>query len=320
MSPTGYLTIVLLILGAIVLLTIGFSWLLARLFCRPTRRRPTATPADHGLPFEAVTFTSHGVPLKGWFILTNGNPTPQPTIIVAHGWSTNASKMLPLAQLLHAAGFGVFLYDARGHGASGADGPITGPKFAEDLLAAVGYLVQRAEVDLTRLGVVGHSLGASGAILAASTEPRIRALVSSSAFADPVDVVSDFLRAFHLPQWPFLGLVSYFINRWLETNMTDEAPQNRIGQIQAPLLLIHGDSDQYIPSSNLEALYARTQPGNAQRWLVPGRRHLNVIRDPDYGPRVISFLKEHLDVKSFESVVGVRQHDFGPRQVSGKAG
>jgi pimeloyl-ACP methyl ester carboxylesterase len=202
--------------------------------------------------------------------------------------------MLPLARLLHAAGFGVFLYDARGHGASGADGPITGSKFAEDMLAAVDYLAQRAEVDMARLGVVGHSLGASGAILAASTEPRIRVLVSSSAFADPVAVVSDFLRAYHLPLWPFLGLVSYFINRWLKTNMTDAAPQNRIGQIQAPLLLIHGDSDLYIAPSNLEVLYARAQPGNAQRWLVPGRRHLNVIRDPDYGPRVINFLTEHL--------------------------
>jgi pimeloyl-ACP methyl ester carboxylesterase len=86
----------------------------------------------------------------------------------------------------------------------------------------------------------------------------------------------------------------HFIERWLGTPITDIAPQNRIGQITVPVLLIHGDSDRFIPPSNMETLYARAHQEDVQSWLVPGRRHSDVILDPDYGSRVMAFLREHL--------------------------
>jgi len=289
-----YLVMVVLGGGAIVAFSVGFSWLFARRWCKPSRRLPTETPADHGLPFEPVTFTSQGVQLNGWFIHPNSNPAPRPAIVVAHGWSADAAQMLPVARLLHAAGFGVLLYDARGHGVSEDDGSITLLKFAEDLTAAVDYLVGRPEVDATRLGAVGHSMGGSAAIVATSTEPRIRALVSSSAFADPVILTRRVLRAHRIPRWPFLSLTRCFIERWTGTTMTDLAPQNRIGQIRVPVLLIHGESDRFIPPSNMETLCARACQKHTQSWLAPGRRHSDILLDLTYGERVIAFLGKHL--------------------------
>jgi pimeloyl-ACP methyl ester carboxylesterase len=152
-------------------------------------------------------------------------------------------------------------------------------------------------VDATRLGAVGHSLGGAGAVLAASIEPRIRVLVSTSAFADPVALTWGFMRALHIPRWPFLWLVCRFIERWLGAAMSDLAPQNRIGQITVPVLLIHGESDRYIPPSNVEILYERAQPDKVQRWLIPGRGHSDIIRDPRYGLQIIEFLREHLSLE-----------------------
>ncbi len=194
MSIIGYVTIAMFGLGAIAALSIGFSWLFARLYTRPRRRLPSKTPIDYGLPFEPITFNSRGVLLNGWFIPTDGNPALRPAIILAHGWSSNAAQMLPLAHLLHTAGFGVLMYDARGHGTSGAAGPITIRKFAEDLMAAIDYLEIRLGADATCLGVVGHSMGGASTILAASIEPRIRVLVSSSAFADAVALTRRFIN------------------------------------------------------------------------------------------------------------------------------
>jgi fermentation-respiration switch protein FrsA (DUF1100 family) len=296
-SFVDYLAKAALGVGALAALSIGFSWVFARLYCKPKRRSPARTPADYSLPFESVAFSSHGVRLEGWFIPASANPAPRPTIIVAHGWSNNKAQMLPLASALHQAGLGVLLYDARGHGDSGDDGPITILKIAEDLIAAVDYLEGRPDVDATRLGAVGHSLGGAGAVLAASIEPRIRVLVSTSAFADPVALTWGFMRALHIPRWPFLWLVCRFIERWLGTTMADVAPRNRIGQVAAPLLLIHGESDQFIPSSNMEILYKRARREQAQRWLIPGRGHSDIIRDPRYGLQIIEFLREHLSLE-----------------------
>jgi fermentation-respiration switch protein FrsA (DUF1100 family) len=297
MSLVDYLTIAMFGAGAIATLSVGFSWVFARLYCKPKRRSLTQMSADYSLPFESVALSSHGVRLEGWFIPASAAPALHPTIIVAHGWSNNKAQMLPLASALHKAGLGVLLYDARGHGASGDDGPITILKIAEDLIAAVDYLEGRPDVDAKRLGVVGHSLGGAGAILAASVEPRIRALVSSSAFADPVTLTWGLMRALHIPRWPFLWLICRIIERWLGTTMTDVAPRTRIGHVTAPLLLIHGESDQFIPSSNMEILYERAHREQAQRWLIPGRGHSDIIRDPCYGLQIVEFLREHLSLE-----------------------
>ncbi len=202
--------------------------------------------------------------------------------------------MLPVARALHSAGFAVLLYDARGHGVSGKDGPITIAKFAEDVIATIGYLETRSDVDATRLGVVGHSMGGSAAILAASADPRIRVVISSSAFADPTALTLDFMRVFHIPRYPFLHLISYFIERWLGATMSAVAPQNCVGEITVPLLLIHGDSDRFIPPSNMDLLYERGDKRYAKRALIRGRGHFDILRDPVYSSQVSAFLYEHL--------------------------
>jgi pimeloyl-ACP methyl ester carboxylesterase len=294
MSLSSYLTIALSGTGAFVAFGIVCAWVFARLYCMPRRRPPATTPADDGLPFLPVKFSSCGISLRGWFIPVGVSSTPQATIIVAHGWSSNASEMLPVARQLHTAGLGVLLYDARGHGASGSDGPITIRTFADDMLAAVDFLQDLPGVDSSRLGVIGHSIGGASAILAASVERRIRAVVSTSAFADPVTLTRNVMRALHIPCGPFLWLVCRFIEHWLGTTMDDSSPRNRVRELTVPLLLIHGASDRFVPPSNMDALYARDGQDRTRTWLVPGRRHWDVILDPEYGARVIGFLREHL--------------------------
>ena len=70
------------------------------------------------------------------------------------------------------------------HGANAAETlPISAGEFGSDALAAFRALDARHEVTVG--AVLGHSMGAIGAILAAAEEPRIAAVVSTSAPADP---------------------------------------------------------------------------------------------------------------------------------------
>ena len=52
------------------------------------------------------------------------------------------------------------------------------PRFAEDIEAALCWLARQPEVDPLALGVIGHSVGAGAALLAATHYPSIRAVVS----------------------------------------------------------------------------------------------------------------------------------------------
>lgn len=271
-----------------------FSWVWARHACKPKRRIPDKTPADFDLPYETTRFPSGGAMLNGWLIPAKANPASGPTIILCHGWSRNASKMLPIARALHEAGFGVLLYDARGHGKSGSDGPITGLKFAQDLIAAIDYLDGRPELKIGRLGVVGHSLGGVGAILAASMEPRIRALVSISAFADPVDIFGRIMRELHIPRWPFLWIACRIIERWVGRPMAEVTPGNRISRVHVPTLLMHGAFDEFIAPSNMDTLRAGAPEEQVQTWLIPDGAHSDFIGRRDCGQWVVEFLQDSL--------------------------
>lgn len=294
MSLASFSTLVVSAIAAVAAIVIGLSWLIARLWCMPRRRIPARGPLDYGLVDEPILFSSNGVPLRGWLIPPASRQDPAPTVIVAHGWSGNAADMLPAARVLREAGFAVALYDARGHGASGKDGPITILKFAEDIRACLDYLGTRPDLDPGRIGVLGHSLGGSGALLAAAMDPRVRAVVSCSAFADPRTITADFLRRFHIPLWPFLPLVCRFIERWLGTRMEDVAPKNVIGRIRAPLLLLHGARDRFIPPQHMEVLYGAARSARAESRRLANRHHFDVTTDTRCGAEIVAFFGEHL--------------------------
>jgi dipeptidyl aminopeptidase/acylaminoacyl peptidase len=290
---TSTIAFALIALTGAVVATVGFSWVFAHRWGRPARQVSDETPADHGLTHVLVAFTSHDKTINGWLI--EPAASRYPTVIVPHGWGSNAARMLPLATVLQTEGFGVFLYDTRGHGGTGTDGPVTIRTFTEDLLAAVDHLSQRTDVDPTRIGVLGHSMGGAAAIVAASTEPRIRVVVASAAFAHIDELTGRTLRRLHLPQWPFLPLVRRVVELHLDATTSDFSPRNRIGDIDVPVLLGHGADDEVIPAADLDVLHAAAQPATTERVLVPHRNHGDLLADPSYSARVLDFLHRTLN-------------------------
>jgi pimeloyl-ACP methyl ester carboxylesterase len=246
------------------------------------------------LKFESVNYSSHGISIKGWFIPATTGSKPEAAIVLVHGWSSNAAMMLPLARVLAGGEFSVLLYDARGHGASGNDGPITIRKMAEDVIAGVDFLSRRSDVDQSRIGILGSSMGGSSAILAASIEHRIRAVVSISAFANPSTITKDFLHRIRVPSWPCHPYIFKTIERWLGSTMNEVAPEIRIDRVPAPLLLIHGEADREISPVNLRALWNHASKVNATKVLIPNRGHYDVLRDIGCSEAVTSFFSRHL--------------------------
>jgi len=316
MSFIQPLTIGLALAAALAVGVIVFSWLVARHLCRPRRRRPVKTPADYHLPFREEVFYSGKRRLRGWFIPVQRSDHLHPTVVLCHGWSSNSSRLLPLAKSLHKAGFGVFLYDTRGHGRSRSGGPVTGLSFAEDLTAAIDSLWHNHQVDPFRIAVIGHSVGAVGAILAASMDPRIRAVVSCAAFADPKVLLGNVMNCLHLPRWPVQTLAFRFIERWIQKPISQLAPLNRINKIRSPLFLLHGGDDHIISPSNLHLLAERAVKPNLTQWIEPNSGHSDLLLHPVAHKRIVSYLQTHLRSLHGESLIlesTPKSHSTRPR-------
>ncbi len=294
MTIPGVIFVLLSIAGITVAVTVGISYVFTRWYGTPKRMPSGATPADYGMTYEQVSFTSSGKSLSGWFIPPPLTDNPWPAVVLAHGWSFRASSLMKVARDLNEAGFAVFAYDARGHGDSEEDGFISLVKISEDILSAISYVEGRSDVDDSRIALVGHSIGGAGGIVAASEDPRVRCLVAISAFSDPVEVTGLYLKRYRIPRWPFLWLIRRFIEAEVGEKMAEFAPENRIGRVAVPALLIHGEADRFIPPSNLEAILSNSRKEQVEGWVVPGRRHADVYLDPQFAPRVTDFLRNGL--------------------------
>ena len=145
----------------------------------PTPRPPQISPAELGLPFETVDVPSGELTLPGWFIpARDGAAGPgvalDPRLGIGPGPPPADGPVPPRRRLP------LPVIDVRGHGANRAESlPITAGEFGSDALAAFRALIARPEVTIG--GVAGHSMGAIGAILAAAEDPRVAAVVATSA-------------------------------------------------------------------------------------------------------------------------------------------
>ncbi len=151
---------------------------------------PTVVPARE----VEVTFSHRGITLAGTLSLpAERGPHPAVILITGSGPQNRDSEIpgLPgyapfrwIAEYLTARGIAVLRYDDRGVGASeGEFASATLTDFAADAEAALDYLLRRPEIDLTRIGILGHSEGGMVAATVAARRPEVAFVVSLAGIA-----------------------------------------------------------------------------------------------------------------------------------------
>ena len=145
----------------------------------------SVTPTDRGLRYQDASFvTSDGVTLSGWYLPSSNRAA----VVLLHGASSTRSNVLDHAVVLARHGYGVLLFDARGHGLSTGRAMDFGWYGDRDVAAAVEYLQHRPDVDPRRIGAVGMSMGGEEVVGAMAYDTRVRAVVAEGAtnrtFAD----------------------------------------------------------------------------------------------------------------------------------------
>lgn len=276
----------------------------------PRRHPPSVTPDVLGLPFETTTVPSAGLDLPAWFIPARGG-APGPGVVLVHGWELARDRTLPMAVFLHAAGYHCLTFDVRGHGANPAESlPLTAGEFGLDTAAALGALLARPEV--TAGGLVGHSLGGIGAILAAAADPRAAVLVASSTPSGPYRLTRQTFRLAHLPvpdpiAYPLAWLTTRVYLRPRGHLVREVSAADAIARYRGPVLLAHGDLDTVVPRTHMARLAAAARAGRAapgsdaaadaagdpapvETLVVTGGQHSWLYEIPAYRRAVASFI------------------------------
>jgi pimeloyl-ACP methyl ester carboxylesterase len=289
--------------AAVATIVVLLSWLLlpiARAYALVSARHddPSA-PSD--LVVEDVRFrVGADVPGAGQESLaawTAHSTHGSPAVVLVHGFKTSRAEMLPWARFLHEAGYNVLLLDTRGSGRS--DGAVIGLGAGEASDIRLAVEVARGEFGTAKVAVLGISLGAGAAILAAADDPNITAVIADSAWTDQdlqlarlgfIDVAGQ-----RIPLSP-LGVPA--VNAMVGADVTKARPLAVVGRIAPrPILLIHSADDENAttPLAGAQKLYdAAGRP--KELWIAPRGGHVGAINAfPDeYRSRVLAFLASSL--------------------------
>jgi pimeloyl-ACP methyl ester carboxylesterase len=276
---------------------------------RDASRDDIAIAAASEVRLREVTLPS-GVRLQ---YAETGHADGEP-VIMLHGYTDSwysYSRVLPLL----APKYRGISITQRGHGDSGRPGSYTGDDYAADVDAFMEAL------GIERATVVGHSMGSFVAQTVAIRYPeRVKKLVLIGSgtvagnevivglndfvqtLTDPVDstFVYEFQAStiFHPVPQPFLDAV-VAESRKLEAEVWKEALVGlintvnapRLGEIQAPTLVVWGDQDGIFPRADQDALVAAIP--NATLSVYPQTGHgLHWERPREFTRELEKFIKD----------------------------
>jgi pimeloyl-ACP methyl ester carboxylesterase len=258
------------------------------------RRTYRALSARRRGVFRPVRFLSaDGIRLAGLYGESVG---AHASIVFCHGWPGDKEDMLDLAAAVRVAGFNVLAFDFRSWGESD-QGPVTlGYREAEDIVGAVRFLRQRHSAAARAIGVVGISMGAAAAILAAVRTPEITAVVADSSYARLDDAVRRVCARFGWLSPLAQTSIQRMGEQVLGTPLSSIAPIAAIPRISPrPVLIIHGSVDRLTDVEDARLLYQAS--GNPKDlWTVDAAGHGRArrLRQVEYDRRVIEFFRQHV--------------------------
>jgi alpha-beta hydrolase superfamily lysophospholipase len=188
---------------------------------------------------------------------------PAPAVILVPMYRRPRRDWDPIGRRLSLEGISALAIDLRGHGDSGGTAPDPPQDLAPlvlDVKAARRYLASRGDVVQSRVGVLGASLGATLAVLAAAGDPTIASLALLS------------------PSIDYRGL-------------RIESPLRKLAR---PVLLVAGDDDPYAHRSAREL--QQSKAGTRELLVLPQAGHgtTMIMRAPDLAASLVDWFRRTL--------------------------
>jgi len=243
--------------------------------------------------YEDVEFrTQDDLTLRGWFVPAK-KESPR-TLLVCHGLGTNREDALGFLQVADRLQANALFFDFRGHGASDGHTVSLGVREKNDVLAAIAYLRTSRSAQARELIGLGVSMGCGALILAAAEMERpFQGLIIDSGMASALDLTDSILKLFPRAVRPWLaGLGIPIASLHAECSLEDLRPEEHIGRVRAPVLIVHSLNDRLIPPDHGQRLYDHAAAPK-QIFLAHTHRHADVFgeRHDEYLERVAGFLR-----------------------------
>jgi pimeloyl-ACP methyl ester carboxylesterase len=274
----------LVLVGVALLALLGFEqwfehWFAHKMVDAPNEGTPTA-------PLRPGEQRIHVGPPDAMLSIEVVAPKlpPRATLFVLPGISDDKEYVRSYAEHLAEAGYRAILVDTRGHGHSSGRWLGWGLQESRDL----SQVIDRLGLD-GPLGVLGHSYGGATAIIWASREPRLHAVLAMSPFASMRDCIDD-LPGVHVlvPRWLRQRIVD-IAGRLGHFDPDEASAREAVTKCKTPVLIVHGNRDPLVPHQQSESIAARA-PDHVKLVILDGQNHEDLAGDARLWPITLDFL------------------------------
>ena len=232
---------------------------------------------------------------------------PRPTdrtAVIVHGYTDNAVRMLMIGYLYnHDLGYNILLPDLHYHGRSEGRANRMGWLDRLDVLRWMD-VANELFGGHTQMVVHGISMGAATTMMVSGEEqrPYVKCFVEDCGYTSVWDEFRKELKEqFSLPAFPLLHAASRLCDLKYGWNFREASALGQVAKCRLPMLFIHGDADDYVPTWMVYPLY-EAKPGEKELWVVPGAAHAMSYRDnpEEYTRRVGEFVGRYIGTQGGE--------------------
>jgi pimeloyl-ACP methyl ester carboxylesterase len=262
-------------------------------FCLP--HLSSRRSADHTVLAERARFhlrnarwvrvpTTEGA-IQAYVFEPDAATAPRGGVLIAHGWTSEASFMAVFAEQLRRTGFRVVTFDQPGHGKS--------EQRHASLVDCSRALVQVAEALGPVRYAVAHSMGGLAVLMAGEGEapmPRpcpFERYVLVSTPNQFTAITREFADELGLDDWGLRAFERH-LQRIAHRTVASFSAVNLLSAIDRPALILHARDDTEVPFRNAEEIRAACP--RAELRAFDGLGHRNILFAPPVIRAAISYL------------------------------
>ena len=289
------LVLVFLILVVVIFLALaGVGAGLTYYVTTTTNTQESVNPQNYLVSSSiSLNFTDRsGGEHEGWLLL---GLRGAPVIILCHGYDSNRSDLLSLGSVLRDNHYNVYLFNFHGPKARESRSNL-GSRQASDLMAAIETVTKQPDVNPSRVGLYGTSVGGYAALVAAEMNPKVKTLVVDTTYSTPERMFdSQIERLLGGSSRLFYGLAEAEFHLASTGGETYAMPANLPKLANIPKLFISGRDNPPLAAMT-EALYE--QAPQPKQLLVMEHSQAGLAEKKEYDDQVLNFYLQNLSLRA----------------------
>ncbi|WP_376744082.1 alpha/beta hydrolase [Prevotella brunnea] len=247
---------------------------------------------------DTVILLSNGLKSHA-FYLRNDSAMGRSAICI-HGYKDNALGMLQIAYIYNKVmRMNVLLPDLHAHGTSEGKDVQMGWKDRLDVEEWIPLAEKmfRESGRESKMVIHGISMGAATTMnISGDTTPDyVKCFIEDCGYTSVWDEFSDQLKAqFGLPDFPLMYTSSALCRIKYGWTFGEAAPLGQVAKCHKPMLFIHGDADDFVPSWMVHPLF-KAKPQPKELWITKGTKHAESYKDypEEYIRKVAAFANRY---------------------------